>query len=64
MVKILKDIVVYLPNDKEFVFRKDYCYMSEYVKDKLVIYSIDKMIKIELDKYTDYYLELHKEETE
>lgn len=50
MVKILKDIVVYLPNDKEFVFRKDYCYMSEYVKDKLVIYSIDKMIKIELDK--------------
>ena len=50
MVKILKDFTLYLPNDTEFTFRRGYSYLSEEIDGKIVVLSVDRSVKMELDE--------------
>ena len=48
-MKMLKDFTLYLPDNSEFTFRRGYSYLSEEIDGKMVVYTVDKMIKMELD---------------
>lgn len=50
MIKMLKNMSVYLPNDSEFTFRRGYSYLSENIDDKIVVLSVDRSVKMELDE--------------
>ena len=50
MIKMLKDMSIYLPNDTEFTFRRGYCYLSEAIDGKIYVMTIDKELKMELDE--------------
>ena len=50
MIKMLKDFTIYLPNDSEFTFRRGYSYLSEEIDGKLIVYSVDRLISMELDE--------------
>ena len=50
MIKMLKDFTIYLPNDTEFTFRRGYSYLSEEIDGKIVVLSVDRSIRLELDE--------------
>ena len=50
MIKMLRDFTLYLPNDTEFTFRRGYSYLSEEIDGKVVVYSVDRLISMELDE--------------
>ena len=50
MVKMHKDFTIYLPNDSEFTFRRGYSYLSEEIDGKIVVLSVDRSVRLELDK--------------
>jgi len=50
MVKMHKDFTIYLPNDTEFTFRRGYSYLSEEIDGKIVVLSVDRSVKMELDE--------------
>ena len=50
MIKMLKDFTTYLPNDSEFTFRRGYSYLSEEIDGKLIVMTVDKELKMELDE--------------
>ena len=39
MIKMLKNFTLYLPNDSEFTFRRDYSYLCEEIDGKIIVYS-------------------------
>ena len=49
MIKMLKNFTLYLPNDTEFTFRRDYSYLSEEIDGKIYVMTVDKELKMELD---------------
>ena len=50
MIKMLKNMSVYLPDDTEFTFRRGYSYLSEEIDGKLIVWTVDKELKMELDE--------------
>ena len=50
MIKMLRDFTIYLPNDSEFTFRRGYSYLSEEIDGKLIVYSVDRSVSMELDE--------------
>ena len=50
MIKMLKNMSVYLPNDTEFTFRRGYSYLSEEIDGKTYVMTVDKELKMELDE--------------
>ena len=50
MVKMHKDFTLYLPNDSEFTFRRGYSYLSEEIDGKLIVITVDRELKMELDE--------------
>ena len=50
MIKMLKDFTLYLPNDEEFTFRRGYSYLSEEIDGKIVVLSVDRSVRLELDE--------------
>lgn len=50
MIKMNKDFTLYLPDDEEFTFRRDYSYMSENIDGKIVVLSVDRSVRLELDE--------------
>ena len=50
MIKMLKNFTLYLPNDSEFTFRRDYSYLCEEIDGKIIVYSVDRLISMELDE--------------
>ena len=50
MIKMLRDFTIYLPNDEEFTFRRGYSYLSEEIDGKIVVLSVDRSVKMELDE--------------
>ena len=50
MIKMLKDFTIYLPNDSEFTFRRGYSYLSEEIDGKIVVLSVDRSVRLELDE--------------
>ena len=50
MIKMLRDFTLYLPNDEEFTFRRGYSYLSEEIDGKIVVLSVDRELKMELDE--------------
>ena len=50
MIKMLKNFTLYLPNDTEFTFRRGYSYLSEEIDGKIVVLSVDRSVKMELDE--------------
>ena len=49
MIKMLRDFTLYLPDNSEFTFRRGYSYLSEEIDGKMFVYTVDRMIKMELD---------------
>lgn len=49
MIRMLKDMSLYLPNDEEFTFRRGYCYLSEEIYGKTYVMTVDRELKMELD---------------
>ena len=49
MIRMLKDMSLYLPNDEEFTFRRGYSYLSEEIEGKTYVMTVDRVIKMELD---------------
>ena len=58
MVKMLKDFTLYLPNDTEFTFRRGYSYLSENIDDKIVVLSVDRSVRLELDEEDMKWVEI------
>lgn len=50
MVKMLRDFTLYLPNDEEFTFRRGYSYLSEEIDGKMIVMTLDRELKMELDE--------------
>ena len=50
MIKMLKNFTLYLPNDTEFTFRRGYSYLSEEIDGKIVVLSVDRSVRLELDE--------------
>ena len=50
MIKMLKNFTIYLPNDTEFTFRRGYSYLSEEIDGKIVVLSVDRSVRLELDE--------------
>ena len=50
MIKMLKNFTLYLPNDSEFTFRRGYSYLCEEIDGKLIVYSVDRSVRLELDE--------------
>ena len=57
MIKMLRDFTLYLPNDTEFTFRRGYSYLSEEIDGKLIVYSVDRLISMELDEEDKKWVE-------
>ena len=49
MIRMLKDMSIYLPNDEEFTFRRGYSYLSEEINGKTYVMTVDRKLKMELD---------------
>lgn len=49
MIRMLKDMSLYLPNDEEFTFRRGYSYLSEGIDGKTYVMTVDRELKMELD---------------
>ena len=49
MIRMLKDMSLYLPNDEEFTFRRGYSYLSEEIDGKTYVMTVDRKLKMELD---------------
>ena len=49
MIRMLKDMSLYLPNDSEFTFRRGYSYLSEEIDGKTYVMTVDRKLKMELD---------------
>ena len=49
MIRMLKDMSLYLPNDSEFTFRRGYSYLSEETDGKTYVMTVDRKLKMELD---------------
>ena len=49
MIRMLKDMSLYLPNDEEFTFRRGYSYLSEEIDGKIYVMTVDGKLKMELD---------------
>ena len=49
MIRMLKDMSLYLPNDEEFTFRRGYSYLSEEIDCKTYVMTVDRELKMELD---------------
>ena len=58
MIRMLKDMSIYLPNDSEFTFRRGYSYLSEEIDGKMFVYTVDRMIKMELDEEDMKWIEV------
>ena len=58
MIKMLRDFTIYLPNDSEFTFRRGYSYLSEEIGGKMFVYTVDRMIKMELDEEDMKWIEV------
>ena len=50
MIKMLKNMSVYLPDDSEFTFRRGYSYLGEEIDGKIVVLSVDGSVRLELDE--------------
>ena len=50
MIRMLKDMSLYLPNDEEFTFRRGYSYLSEEIDGKTYVMTVDRKLKMELDE--------------
>lgn len=57
MIKMLKDFTLYLPNDTEFTFRRGYSYLSEEIDGKIVVLSVDRSVRLELDEEDKKWVE-------
>ena len=61
MTKFNKSITVYSPNspnNTEFTFRKGYSYISDMVNGKLIVYSVDRSVRLELDEEDMKWIEI------
>ena len=58
MIKMLKNMSVYLPNDTEFTFRRGYSYLSEEIDGKTYVMTVDKELKMELDEEDMKWVEI------
>ena len=58
MIKMLKNMSVYLPNDTEFTFRRGYSYLSEEIDGKIVVLSVDRSVRLELDEEDMKWIEV------
>ena len=50
MIKFKRDFTTYLPNDTEFTFRMGYSYMCDKIDGKIVVLSVDRSVRLELDE--------------
>ena len=58
MIRMLKDMSLYLPNDEEFTLRRGYSYLSEEVDGKTYVMTVDKELKMELDEEDMKWIEV------
>lgn len=58
MIRMLKDMSLYLPNDEEFTFRRRYSYLSEEVDDKTYVMTVDRKLKMELNEEDMKWIEV------
>ena len=58
MIRMLKDMSIYLPNDEEFTFRRGYSYLSEEVDGKTYVMTVDRKLKMELDEEDMKWIEV------
>ena len=58
MIKMLRDFSLYLPDNSEFTFRRGYSYLSEEIDGKMFVYTVDRMIKMELDEEDMKWIEV------
>ena len=58
MIKMLRDFTLYLPNDTEFTFRRGYSYLSEEIDGKIVVLSVDRSVRLELDEEDMEWVEI------
>lgn len=60
MIKMLRDFTIYLPEtlNEEFTFRAGYCYLSDEIDGKTVVYTVDRLIKMELDEEDKKWIEV------
>ena len=58
MIRMLKDMSLYLPNDSEFTFRRGYSYLSEEIDGKTYVMTVDRELKMELDEEDMKWIEV------
>ena len=58
MIRMLKDMSLYLPNDSEFTFRRGYSYLSEEIDGKTYVMTVDRKLKMELDEEDMKWIEV------
>ena len=58
MIRMLKDMSLYLPNDSEFTFRRGYSYLSEVIDGKTYVMTVDRELKMELDEEDMKWIEV------
>ena len=58
MIKMLRDMSLYLPNDQEFTFLRGYSYLSEEIDGKIVVLSVDRSVRLELDEEDMEWVEI------
>ena len=58
MIRMLKDMSIYLPNDSEFTFRRGYSYLSEEIDGKTYVMTVDRELKMELDEEDMKWIEV------
>ena len=58
MIRMLKDMSLYLPNDEEFTFRRGYSYLSEEIDGKTYVMTVDRKLKMELDEEDTKWIEV------
>ena len=58
MIRMLKDMSIYLPNDSEFTFRRGYSYLSEEIDGKIYVMTVDRELKMELDEEDMKWIEV------
>ena len=58
MIRMLKDMSIYLPNDEEFTFRRGYSYLSEEIDGKTYVMTVDRKLKMELDEEDMKWIEV------
>ena len=58
MIKMLRDFTIYLPDNSEFTFRRGYSYLSEEIDGKMFVYTVDRVIKMELDEEDMKWIEV------